>query len=321
MTLSKTDQITALALEILEDAEMSRTSVESMVLKTSRLARLVDDEETLQWLWHERHGYDDNTNTELSLKYLTITSRWIDINAKTAYFAGIVVHESLIQAQQEQLEVVKRFVPSGDWAAAHFQNQQDKARAITSTIMTSQRIVFAVRAQIQEVATRIYHESIFSHQAGTIFTQYQSEVDALLAVTAKTAFTRLPQAFQRLGAGDPEAISHALATCRRVIDSFTDAVFPPQAEPARIGDQEIKVGAREIRNRLRAYVYQHIGQGSRYERDSIGGSARFMTAFLPVSMRMSVLEKRAHLCFILTCCLAKSSLYPEGRGTAALRKP
>ena len=78
MALSKTDQITALALEILEDAEMSRTSVESMVLKTSRLARLVDDEETLQWLWHERHGYNDST--ELSLKYLGITSRWIDIN-------------------------------------------------------------------------------------------------------------------------------------------------------------------------------------------------------------------------------------------------
>jgi hypothetical protein len=159
--------------------------------------------------------------------------------------------------------------------------------------MTSQRIVFAVRAQIQEVATRIYHESIFSHQAGTIFTQYQSEVDALLAVTAKTAFTRLPQAFQRLGAGDPEAISHALATCRRVIDSFTDAVFPPQAEPARIGDQEIKVGAREIRNRLRAYVYQHIGQGSRYERLNRGISSLYDRVSAGVHADVSVGEARA----------------------------
>jgi hypothetical protein len=291
MALSKTDQITALALEILEDAEMSRTSVESMVLKTSRLARLVDDEETLQWLWHERHGYNDST--ELSLKYLGITSRWIDIKAKTAYFAGIVVHESLIQAQQEQLEVVKRFVPSGDFAAFQFQDQQDKARQITTTIMTSQRIVFAVRAQIQEVATRIYHESIFSHQAGTIFTLYQSEVDALLAVTAKTAFTRLPQAFQRLGAGDPEAISHALTTCRRVIDSFTDAVFPPQAEPARIGEQEIKVGASEIRNRLRGYVYQHIGQGSRYERLNREISSLYDRVSAGVHADVSVEEARA----------------------------
>jgi hypothetical protein len=42
--ISKSDQITALALEILEDAEMLRTSVEALVMKASRLARLVDDE-------------------------------------------------------------------------------------------------------------------------------------------------------------------------------------------------------------------------------------------------------------------------------------
>jgi AbiTii len=51
---SKSDQITTLALEILEDAEMSRTSVVALVMKASRLARLVDDEEAIQWLSYER---------------------------------------------------------------------------------------------------------------------------------------------------------------------------------------------------------------------------------------------------------------------------
>jgi hypothetical protein len=60
MALSKTAQITALALEILEDAEMSRGSVEALVLKASRLARLVDDEETIAWLTLERLGYGDD---------------------------------------------------------------------------------------------------------------------------------------------------------------------------------------------------------------------------------------------------------------------
>jgi hypothetical protein len=35
---TKNEQIAALAFEVLEDAEMSRTSVESLVLKASRLA-------------------------------------------------------------------------------------------------------------------------------------------------------------------------------------------------------------------------------------------------------------------------------------------
>jgi hypothetical protein len=131
-------------------------------------------------------------------------------------------------------------------------------------------ILSAVRAQVQQFATRIYHEKLFSHQAETIFAQYQREVDARLAATAQTAFDRLPHAFERLAAGDKEAVSHALTTCRRVLDSFADAVYPPREEPARIGEQEIEVAAPHTRNRLRVYVYEQIGKGSRYERLSRG---------------------------------------------------
>jgi hypothetical protein len=146
---------------------------------------------------------------------------------------------------------------------------------------------------VQEFATRIYYEKLFSHQAETIFVQYQNEVDTLLSITAKTAFARLPQAFERLGAGDPESISHALTTCRRVIDSFTDAVFTARADPARIGEQDIKVGAHEIRNRLRAYVYGHMGQGSRYERLNRAISSLYDRVSTGVHADVSVGEARA----------------------------
>jgi hypothetical protein len=84
MALSKTDQITALALEVLEDAEMSRTSVESLVLKTSRLARLVNDEEALKWLGYERLGY--SKEEKVSLKYIYLTRRWINSEKRTAHW-------------------------------------------------------------------------------------------------------------------------------------------------------------------------------------------------------------------------------------------
>jgi hypothetical protein len=102
ISMTKNEQITALALEVLEDAEMSRTSVESLVLKASRLARLVGDEECQTWLWHERHGYNDMD--EVSLKYLELTSRWIDVPTKTAYFGSITVQEGMIESQNEELE-------------------------------------------------------------------------------------------------------------------------------------------------------------------------------------------------------------------------
>jgi hypothetical protein len=99
-----------------------------------------------------------------------------------------------------------------------------------------------------------------------IFAQYKNSVDTLLANTAEIAANLLPQAYERLAAGDSEAITHALVTCRRVMDYFANAVYPPRAERARIGEEEIEVGADRTRNRLRVYVYERIGNGSRYKR-------------------------------------------------------
>lgn len=124
----------------------------------------------------------------------------------------------------------------------------------------------AVCSQIQEFATHVYHEKLFSHQALTIFESYQAQEGALLSAAAGTAFQRLPQAFERLGAGDPDAISHALTTCRRVIDSFADAVFPARAEPVLIGQESIEVSQDKVRNRLRAMIHARIGTCSRYTR-------------------------------------------------------
>jgi hypothetical protein len=261
---TKNDQIAALALEVLEDAEMSRGSVESLILKASRLARLVEDEEAAAWLYHEVHGYNDSS--EVCLKYLGLTNRWIDVEARKAYFAGLTVHEALIDSWKEEMDVVKRYVPSGQYSGLQFQDQQQKAAAVSAKMLNARKIVSAVRAQIQEFATSVYHEQLFSHQAETIFQQYQREVDALLASTASSAFAKLPHAFERLGAGEPEAISHALTTCRRVIDAFADPVYPAREEPVKLGEQTLEVGSKQVRNRLRAYIYERVGQCSRYER-------------------------------------------------------
>jgi hypothetical protein len=224
MPTPKNDQITALALEVLKDAEMSRTSLESLVLKASRLARLVEDEETIEELRD----------------------------------AAIIVQDSDLESQQTKLSFIKSVQPWGGYSGEQFLAQKRDIERISDIILAIKHDLSKVRTQIQEYATRIYCEQLFSHQAQTIFTQYQNEVDALLADKAKTAFNRLPQAFERLGAGDREAISHAMTTCRRVIDGFTDAVYPPRAEPAHIGEQEIEVGATHTRNRLRAYVHERV---------------------------------------------------------------
>lgn len=72
---SQSKHILELARELLDDIELRRDSAEYLILKTSRLARLVGSEEIKYWLNLEMQGY--NSSNEISLKYMEITGRWI----------------------------------------------------------------------------------------------------------------------------------------------------------------------------------------------------------------------------------------------------
>jgi hypothetical protein len=87
-----------------------------------------------------------------------------------------------------------------------------------------------------------------------------------LSERAGQAFERFPAVFERLRQGDPEAISHALTTCRRIVDGFADALFPASTEPVNVDDQMLDCSKDKPRNRLRAYMSQHIPSKSRRDR-------------------------------------------------------
>lgn len=46
-------------------------------------------------------------------------------------------------------------------------------------------------------------------------------------------------------------VSHALTTCRRLLESVADHVFPPQGTPYRLGEESLDVGPQKTLNPLR----------------------------------------------------------------------
>jgi hypothetical protein len=109
-------------------------------------------------------------------------------------------------------------------------------------------------------------EAQFSNTSKSIFERYQTGVDAELGSKAASAFEKLPHVFERLQNGEGEAVSHALTSCRRIIDSFADAVFPPRPEPVIIDGPPLDCSAARTKNRIRAFVAGKISSGSRRER-------------------------------------------------------
>ncbi len=111
-----------------------------------------------------------------------------------------------------------------------------------------------------------YHERVFSGLAESIFERYKLAVDTLLAQRTGDVLQKIPVIYGRLSEGDPEAIRHALRTCRRMIDSFADAMFPPKGGEMEVAGENFRTGARDTKDRLRAYIKQQSTSSSREEK-------------------------------------------------------
>lgn len=263
-TVSKSAHVLELARELLDDIELSRLTAESVLLKASRLARLAGTEEDQEWLSFELAGYDDFSDT--SKKYLYLTGRWIDVEKNQAYWGPLAQHDASIEALKQRLASLTTQGIGGEGvASAVFKITNDTAR-IVAQISAISSVRSRVLGLLHQFASRIYYERVFGQLAQSIFEDFQDGVDRLLAPVAGEVLRRLPAAYERLAVGDPEAISHALTTCRRVIDAFSDALYPPSEGTRDLDGTDLRVGPEHHRNRLNLYIAAKVASTGRRDR-------------------------------------------------------
>lgn len=256
-------EITSLAKEVMEDAELGRLSAEALVLKATRLARLVKNENMSTWLALERMGYFDKEPDVAWMKY---TGRPLDETTRIGYWGSIAVQEAAIEADAAEMEVVKNFKPSGEWSAMQLYNQQQQTRKLANSIATYKRIRSRVTAVIQEFASNVYYEKLLSQKAGDIFTQYSEAIDTLLADQVGEVLSMLPSVFERLNSSDGEAVNQALLSCRRILDAAINKLYPPSDIPIKLNEEELVVNAEKTKNRFKAYISQRTASRSVQEK-------------------------------------------------------
>jgi hypothetical protein len=164
------------------------------------------------------------------------------------------------------LEAEKQLQPSGDHAIPLQREKVKNVAKWAAAIAPLKKIISDINAQLHMFADRVLIEAQFSDTSKTIFERYQTAVDRALANHAFEAFSKLPHVFERLSNGDPEAISHAMTSCRRIIDGFANSVFPARTEPVSVRGQNLDCAIDKTKNRIRAYIASKITSDSRYER-------------------------------------------------------
>ncbi len=274
----------ALARELVDDIELGRLKTETLLLKATRLARLMEDSETMAWLELELMGYEDKTDS-LVVKYTDLTGRYTDKPKRIGYLQPLAGIIGWVQAMETELQSLNipdvHFAPSsanprefvggsmglGAVTAVGPANAAIKRKqTLTTSIAQMRTVISKIMGLLHSFVSKTYHELAFRGLAESIFESHKKAIDALLASTAGQALEKIPTIVERLAAGDPEAISNAMTTSRRVLAAFADAVQPPTDEKLLYGSEKIDAGPDQYLNRLRYYLKQNCSSPSREER-------------------------------------------------------
>lgn len=259
---NKNEHTFQLAQELLDDIELSRLSSEALILKATRLARLVNNEEVLSWLQYELKGY--NSTDPLSLKYMGRTGRWIDYKNKKGYWGALAQQEAAVQVLETHLKQMR--LPDSVTSAPIIRDFTVKMGQITQQIQVHCAIKSKVISLLHEFISSVFYEKAFSGLAEDVFESYKQEIDAKIAEKCGDVLSKLPYVYDRLREGDAEAVSQGLTTCRRIIDSFADTLYPPTEETIQLEGNTLELGSNRHQNRLNAYIAEKVSSDSRRKR-------------------------------------------------------
>jgi hypothetical protein len=282
MADSLSSHIVDLSRSLIDDIELSRLPAEQLLLKAARLARLVDDQETAKWLRFELNGYyNDPASRALMLRLGRLDSA----DAQYGYFQPFAGISGAIESMQTQIQQLKvpdiQFAPSSSnpnefvtgWggltaqtiakpAQDVLQRLQTLTTAVTNMASIRSRVLYA----IHDFATRIYYERAFAGLAESIFEKHKTAIDELLRANAGDVLEKIPAIYDRLTAGDQEAVSQALNSVRRMIKAFADAVYPPAEGTVELSGQSYDIGSDKVLNRIKLFLNTRCPSESRSER-------------------------------------------------------
>jgi hypothetical protein len=257
VTGGRQEEALRVAEELLTDIELKRLKASEIALKANRVARLVGHQALAEFLGYERSGYPSDGSAN---EWIGRAGRWSSDEKDKFFPQSIAEVDANLAGTHESLEALRGGGNySGEYVAIAAREHDQLIASTTKVIATWSGISGQVVATIYDIVVETYHELLFSELQATLFADTQTKVDGSLSAASGSALDKIERVSDRLRDGDPESVSQALTTCRRLIDSCADHVFPAQSEPYVIdAEVTLNVGQQNVLNRLQAYTH-HLG--------------------------------------------------------------
>jgi hypothetical protein len=271
--MSRLDESRQVAQELLESLESSQAPIESSLMKGKRLARLMRDTDAQVWLDLETRGYPDKFNAaQLGTcqkyasaggritsdgKYLTTSLPELEAQTKSDEALIHALRSSKLPATKAKDFLEKRATEELMLTQISLQTQQRNAFAKLQGCLAS------LKSALHNYATDIYLAIELGDLAQDIFEEAREDVDTFVRANCPKAAEQLVAISERLRENMSESRSSALTSCRRLLMTVADSLFPAQSEPWKDSKGKLRsVGTEEYKNRLLAYIDTRISSDS-----------------------------------------------------------
>lgn len=243
---SKKDEALKLAEELLEDVELERLKPTSIVLKASRLARLMDDVDSSLWLGYEVSGYPNNGNGKgLSRQ------EWAAAVKSGRTYEVMQDGKSKQVANAQTITELRADAESAKTRLARSNSDNPYERnAQQETIRRSKGIIDKVIGTIYRYVVKTHYELRFGAAVETAFENLRSTVDSQIASVVPDALPILATALENAQTDNPEQWKNAAKACRDLIKAAADALRPVGPDKKIASDKVIKMGDENYVNRL-----------------------------------------------------------------------
>jgi hypothetical protein len=248
--IKSTDQVKQLSKEILDDLEINQLPISQVLMKTLRLARLQYDTEAQNWINFEINGYPNNFNPDTLGNY-----------KKYYHLSYYLINKEDGKKLVFSLPLLEAFIK--DMSLNSFESVDGFIWAVNI------RHDLIQQYELQKLSIHSYVTEVFlSHSIGeiveNIFQDARIETDLFIQENcSKDTKEKLLSINERLKENHPEAYAQALLSCRRILLSISDSIFPAQADPYidRKGNEH-NVNEDNYKNRIVAFIDKNITSNS-----------------------------------------------------------
>lgn len=259
-------EILQLAEETLADIELSRLPLSNIALKASRLARLTSNLDLEKIFEYESGGYPMEKNGikpeiwNLGLKANRISKNAEEKEVMSCYSLAVIenrIHANQIALEQTQDRNISLSTANPNQFLYSPPTNAKERSSRVQNINSDTTLLAERKAFIYSNIKRIYFDLKFSNFTESIWLKMKNKIDLYIREVIPDETQKLTAIYDSLNDDNPEKWATALTTCRRLLKTIADKLYPPSDVPIQKGKQKINIGEDNYINRLICYIEEN----------------------------------------------------------------